>query len=126
MPATRARTVIATNEIQNIDVGEQDRDEPLAARCAFTNIESSDDPSTISGEAIARKITKFIAPAPRKRYRPSASPMNVPRIVATIVARNATSSDELSDVDRSGNEKRFRHASSDACSHLMLYRPPAC
>ena len=29
----------------------------------------------------------------------------------------------LSDDDRSGNEKRFRHASSDACSHLMLYLP---
>ena len=90
---------------------------------AFTNIVSIDDPSTISGEAIARKITKFTAPAPRKRYRPSARPRNVPRIVATIVARNATCNESFSDVDRSGNEKRFRHASSDACSHLMLYLP---
>ena len=31
---------------------------------AFTNIVSSDDPSTISGDAIARKITKFMAPDP--------------------------------------------------------------
>jgi hypothetical protein len=49
--------------------------------------------------------------------------MNVPRIVARIVARNATSRVSLSYDDRTGNEKRFRHASSDACSHLMLYLP---
>ena len=39
------------------------------------------------------------------------------------MATNATSNESLSEVDRSGYEKRFRHASSDACSHLMLYRP---
>ena len=46
--------------------------------------------------------------------------MNVPRSVEKRVARTATSSVSFSDVVRSGNENRFRQASSDACSHLML------
>ena len=79
---------------------------------ALTNIVSSEVPSTISGEAIARKITKFMAPDPRKRYRPSASPRNVPRTVARIVARNAISKESLSD-RRSVRriDEGFRHAS---------------
>src|ERR1700675_4495360 len=49
--------------------------------------------------------------------------MNVPRIVDRIVARNATSRVSLIAVVRSGNENRSRHAWSDACSQVMLYRP---
>src|SRR5436190_22236835 len=122
IPETRARTVIATNDTQNMMCASRIVMNPWGTR-AFTNIESREDPRTMSGDAIARKLTKFTAPAQRKRYRPSAMPRNVPRMVEKIVARNATSRVSFNDVERSGNAKRSRQASSDACSHLMLYLP---
>ena len=40
---------------------------PERATWTWTNSDSSEEPSTISGTAIARKMTKLIAGPPRKR-----------------------------------------------------------
>ena len=58
--------MIATNDTQNIVWASRIVTNPCGTR-AFTNIVSIAEPRMISGEAIARKITKFMAPAPRKR-----------------------------------------------------------
>ena len=66
------------------DVRDQDRPEAeLTARSpAPTNSASSDEPITISGAAIGRKITRLAAERPRNRCRTSANAARVPRIVA--------------------------------------------
>ena len=53
---------------------------------AATNSASSEEPITISGEAIGRKMSRFIADRPAKSCRTSANAISVPRIVATMVA----------------------------------------
>src|SRR4051812_49945576 len=55
------------------------------ARFAFTNSASRDEPSTISGDAIGRKIRRFAAPRPRKEWGNMANAINVPRSVAIAV-----------------------------------------
>ena len=51
-----------------------------------TNSASSEEPITISGEAIGRKMNTLAAERPRKRCRTSAKAISVPRMVATSVA----------------------------------------
>ena len=58
--------MIDTNAMQNMMWASRIVTNPCGTR-AFTNIVSIDDPSTISGDAIARKITKFMIPCPRYR-----------------------------------------------------------
>ena len=78
-------------------MGEEDRPVPERhvepeglARPFCTNIDSNADPSTISGTAIARKITKFVRARPLNRYRPSTSPIKAPMAVAMMAAGIAT------------------------------------
>ncbi len=54
---------------------------------AATNSASSEEPITISGEAIGMKITRLATDRPWKRCRTRAKAIIVPRIVATSVAR---------------------------------------
>ena len=53
---------------------------------AATNRASSEEPITISGEAIGMKISRLADPRPWKRCRTSAKAIIVPRMVATTVA----------------------------------------
>ena len=53
---------------------------------AATNSASSEEPITISGEAIGRKMIRFAADRPAKRCRTRANATSVPRMVATSVA----------------------------------------
>ncbi len=69
-----------------------------------TNIDSSDEASTISGIAIARKITKFVTARPLNWYRPSTSPISAPSTVAMIDAGSPRGS--MSSAPRSGSGSR--------------------
>ena len=51
-----------------------------------TNRASSDEPITISGAAIGRKIDTFIVLRPSNWWRTSANAISVPRMVAMMVA----------------------------------------
>ena len=51
-----------------------------------TNSASSEEPITISGEAIGRNVNTLATDRPRKRCRTSANAISVPRMVATSVA----------------------------------------
>ena len=51
----------------------------------FKNIVSKDAPSTISGVAIGKKISKLVVDRPANLYLPKAKAINVPKIVAKIV-----------------------------------------
>jgi hypothetical protein len=59
------------------------------ARPPLTNIESSEEPITISGVAIGRKISTFAEPRPRNRCRTIANAISVPSRVAPRVASAA-------------------------------------
>ncbi len=61
------------------------------ARPADTNSASSDEPITISGAAIGKKIRTFVLDRPTKSCRTSANPASVPRTVAPRVARSPIS-----------------------------------
>jgi len=57
----------------------------------FRNSVSSDAPITISGVVIGTKMRRLVVLDPRKRYRTSASAINVPNRVATRLERSAIS-----------------------------------
>ena len=87
MPASRALTVTTTNERQNMMCAIRIVQKPSCpAKPAATNRASSEEPITISGEAIGRKISRFIDERPAKSWRTSANAARVPRSVATSVA----------------------------------------
>ena len=66
MPASRERTVTTTNERQNMMCAIRIVQKPSCpAKPAPTNSASSEEPSTISGAAIGRKITRLAADRPR-------------------------------------------------------------
>ena len=75
------------------DVRDQDRPEAELAREArrATNSASSEEPITISGAAIGRKISRFIDDRPAKSWRTSANAASVPRIVEHRVASSPIS-----------------------------------
>ena len=60
------------------------------AKPPCTNRVNSDDPMTISGAAIGRKISTFDVDRPKKSQRTRANPARVPMIVATTVANSPT------------------------------------
>ena len=61
------------------------------AKPAPTNSASSEEPITISGAAIGRKISRFIEERPRKSWRTRANAASVPRRVAPTVASSPIS-----------------------------------
>ena len=64
-PTRRAFTVTTTNEMQNITCAMKIVQKPVATP-RLRNSASSDAPSTISGVDIGRKMSRFVAPRPRK------------------------------------------------------------
>ena len=79
---------------------------------AFTNSVRSEAPSTISGVAMGRKISRFVAPRPRKRWRTIASATIVPRTVATIVESAPISSDLMTASRIPGTASQWTQLSS--------------
>ena len=59
------------------------------AKPLATNSASSEEPITISGVAIGRKMNRLVAERPRKRCRTSANAISVPRTVATSGGQQA-------------------------------------
>ena len=91
MPASRERTVTTTNDRQNITWAMKIVQKPSwPAKPPCTNRVSSEEPRTISGAAIGRKISRFDDERPAKSWRTSANAASVPRIVATRVASSPT------------------------------------
>src|SRR6478609_7327173 len=89
MPASRDLTVTTTNDRQNMMCAIRIVPKPSEPeKPAETKSASSDEPSTISGAAIGRKISRFVDDRNAKLQRTSANAASVPRIVDTIVARN--------------------------------------
>ena len=79
MPASRARTVTTTNDRQNMMWATRIVQNPSwPAKPAATNSASSDEPSTISGAAIGRKISRLAPDRPAKSWRTSANAARVP------------------------------------------------
>ena len=65
MPASLARTVTTTNEMQNMMWAMRMVPKPSAPpNPAATNRASSEEPITISGVAIGRKISRFVLDRP--------------------------------------------------------------
>ena len=97
MPARRARTVTTTNDRQNMMWAMRIVQKPSwPAKPAATKRASSEEPITISGVAIGRKISRFIDERPTKLWRTSAKAANVPSTVETRVARRPISTDRTS------------------------------
>src|SRR5262245_11452599 len=87
MPVSRAFTVTTTNDRQNITCAISSVQNPtLPPDPLDTNNASSDAPSTISGVAIGKKITRLVVDRPRNRCRTIANAIIVPSAVAITVA----------------------------------------
>ncbi len=87
IPDSRAFTVTTTNDRQNITCAIRIVQNPSRPPSPpETNNASRDEPSTISGEAIGRKMNRFVAARPRKRCRTIANAIKVPSAVAITVA----------------------------------------
>ena len=67
------------------------------AKPPVTNKASSDDPITISGEAIGRKVNTLATDRPRNRCRTRAKAIKVPRMVAPRVAPSPIWTDSTTD-----------------------------
>ena len=78
-------TTTTTKLMQNITWAIRIVVKPVA-KPIVRNSESSDAPSTISGEAIGRKMKKFANCRPRNWYRTRPIAISVPRMVAITVA----------------------------------------
>src|SRR6478672_8070939 len=83
MPASRARTVTTTKDRQNMMCATRIVQKPSCPESPeATKRASSEEPSTISGAAIGRKISRLEVERPAKSWRTSANAASVPRIVA--------------------------------------------
>ena len=76
---------------------------------SVTNRASNDDPRTISGAEMFMNMTTSNPACPRNRYRTSASPIKVPRTVATTVLAAASPIETFNALVRS--------VTSKVCSH---------
>ena len=79
---------------------------------------SSEAPSTISGVAIGRKTSMFVAPRPRNRWRTSAIAIKVPSAVATAVARKAIWSESQTELRIPATASQWIQLSKVNCSHV--------
>src|SRR3954453_9306644 len=79
---TRARTMAATNEIENMMCAITIVVKP-GPTFSDTNSDSSDAPMMSSGDEIVLNMITLSVPEPRKRKRPSAYPMPVPSAAET-------------------------------------------
>src|SRR3954469_8884161 len=121
---TRARTMAATNEIENMMCAITIVVKP-GPTLSDTNSESSDAPMISSGEEMVLNMITFSVPEPRKRKRPSAYPMPVPSAADTTLEMTAMISDVQSAWLRSSIAKRVAgcHHLSVKPSQRTLYRP---
>ena len=104
--AIRALTVTTTNEIQNITCAIMVRTNP-GVMPRFKNIVSREAPSTISGVAIGKKISRLVVDRPANLYLPNAKAINVPRMVASIVEINPIFNELPSAIQISGAPHGF-------------------
>jgi hypothetical protein len=84
---------------------------------------SSAAPRTTSGVASGRKTKKSVNARPLKRWRTSASAMNVPSTTASAVDSAAISSEFVSASCRPSTANGLLQWSSVKPSHVRLYRP---
>src|SRR6266540_1234557 len=89
---------------------------------ARTNIDRSDEPRTISGTAIARKMTKSMVVRPRNLYRPKASPNSAPTAVEIAAEIGAILSEFLNAGYSPGTLKTFFHQSSVRPQNFAVWR----